>query len=506
MRISTRLFLYVLGFIVVFGVTVGYVSVRDERNHLLSESRSRAWLFARTVAAVLKHYHPLGPAVDMETILAEVASDDPATVPILRLYGPDGSPLTFTCESCQTLPPIPHPTIVPEELSPAGREATVTQGRDNYFQVLLPVLDADGSFQGAVEVILPLRYVGRATAAAVRRFLLFGSVGFAALGVVLLLLARWGIAAPLMRLQEAARGLGAGDLSLRLKPSGVADIDELIAELNRMAEGIEEQHLRREQDHRRRFDLERGLRHAEKLASIGQLTSGLAHELGTPLNVIGGRTEQILGRLAPDDPSRKPLEAVLHQTEHIAGILNRLLSFSRKGRGDFAEFDLCAVVREAFSLCRLRSKRAEGEVALSTNLDKTTLSLAGDADAIGQLFVNLMLNSFQAMRGDGIVRVTASIGTDDRVQIVYEDTGPGIPAEDRLRIFDPFFTTKEVGEGTGLGLYIVANIVEEHQGEIHAGEGPDGGARFVITLPRKPVEGGVCRDRDDPAPAEGGGP
>lgn len=503
MRISTRLFLYVFGVIVVLGIALGYVSVRDERAHLLSESRSRAHLFARTVAAVLKYYHPVGPAVDMDTILAEVAADSPTAVPYLRLYGPDGSPLELTCSTCQT-PPIPHPSVIPDALPPEGREQTVAQGREEYLQVLQPILDASGGFQGAVEVLLPLRHVGLALAAVVRRFLLFGSAGAVVLAAVLLLIARWSIAAPLQRLQEAARDLGGGDLSLRLEPSGVTDIDELIAEFNRMAQGVEEQSMSRERAHLRRLELERDLRHADRLASVGQLTSGLAHELGTPLNVISGRAEQLLAKLPAGDFSRKAMETVLRQTEHIAGIIDRLLAFSRKGSGNFTEIDLNALTREAFSLCRLRSKKTLGELKLETDLGTAAVSMMGDAAALQQLLVNLMLNSSQAMQGDGIVRVAASIEADDRLRIVYEDTGPGIPAENRERVFDPFFTTKEVGEGTGLGLYIVANIVAEHRGEIRTEEAVGGGARFVITFPRERIGADADLARENPAPAAGG--
>jgi signal transduction histidine kinase len=504
LRISTRLFLYVFGVIVALGVALGYVSVRDERAHLLSETRTRAWLFARTVAAVLKHYHPLGPAVNVETILAEVAADDPAAVPSLRLYGPDGSPLSLSCATCQAIPPIPHPSLIPDELSPEGREDTVILGRESYLQVLQPVLTSGGAFQGAVEVILPLHHVGQALAGVVRRFLLFGSAGLMALGAVLLLIARWGIAAPLQRLQEVARDLGAGDLSLRLEPSGVADIDELIAEFNRMAKGIEEQNLRREQSHRHRIELERGLRHTDKLASIGQLTSGLAHELGTPLNVISGRAEQMMARLSPDDPSGKALETVVRQTGHIAGIIDRLLAFSRKGQSRFAEVDIGALVQEAFTLCRLRMKKAGAEVKLECDLDAEANRLYGDADALQQLFVNLMLNSLQVLKGPGGIRIRARTETGDRVRIDYEDTGAGIPPEHWERVFDPFFTTKEVGEGTGLGLYIVARVVEEHGGEIRAGAGSGGGARFTVTLPRGLAELGVTSPIGEPTSAAGG--
>jgi signal transduction histidine kinase len=101
------------------------------------------------------------------------------------------------------------------------------------------------------------------------------------------------------------------------------------------------------------------------------------------------------------------------------------------------------------------------------------------------LFLNLILNSFQAIDGAGTIRISAAGAEQDRLRIVYEDSGPGIPEEQRSRIFDPFYTTKQVGEGTGLGLFIVANIVAEHDGEIRVETAASGGARFLISLPRR---------------------
>jgi signal transduction histidine kinase len=131
----------------------------------------------------------------------------------------------------------------------------------------------------------------------------------------------------------------------------------------------------------------------------------------------------------------------------------------------------------------LRSKRSRNEITLS--LDLAEDQMIGDVDALQHLFVNLMLNSFQAIEGAGTIRISVAEQDQNRLRIVYEDSGPGIPEEQRSRIFDPFFTTKQVGEGTGLGLFIVANIIEEHDGEIRVETPNDSGVRFVITLPRE---------------------
>ncbi len=484
MRIATRLFLYVFTLVVASAAVLGTVSVRDERTHLLEESRSKAWLLARTVTSVLRYFHPVDPTVGMERLVREIVPVDGAA-PYLRLYDRYGEPVNVTCPECAELP-LPHRSLDPEEVG-TGREEQLQAGTARFLSVIVPVSGGGPGdpADGFVEVVLPLDHIGRILSGVTRRFLLFTALVAAVLGGVIFLIARVSLGVPIRRLKRASQQLGRGDLSLRIDPTGVADLDELIGEFNRMARHLEEQHAEREAAHNAKLELERSLRHAEKLASIGQLTSGLAHELGTPLNVIGGRVEHLLAKLPADDPSRPALESVVRQVEHIADILGQLLAFSRKGSEGFAPVDLDGVVRDAFSLCRLRSRRSrDAEVVLETDL--AVDRLYGDAGALRQMFVNLMLNSFQAIRGGGTVRVATRPGRDGEVDLVYDDDGPGIPEALRDRVFDPFFTTKDVGEGTGLGLYVVANVVAEHRGTVRVGERPGGGVRFAFSFPATP--------------------
>ncbi len=478
MRIATRLFLYLFTLVVFAAAVLGYVSVRDERHHLFQEARSRAWLLARALASVVRYYHPLDPTVDLEHVLAEIAFEGPSA-PSLRFYDREGNRLDLACPECSD-PPLPNRTLDPGALGRWGREEILQVGPQRYLSVVQPVTDPEGGFDGAVEVILPLRHIGRALSGVTRRFLLFTAAVAALLGVVIYLISRVNIALPIRRLVEGARKLGEGDLSLRLEKTGVVDLDELIDEFNRMAERLEDQARRREEEYQEKLRLERGLRHAEKLASVGQLTSGLAHELGTPLNVIQGRAEQLLARLPADDRARPGLEAIVRQARRITETIEALLAFSRKPDRGIRPVSLRALAEEAFALARLRVRR--GREGVDLELSGTADAFVGDPDALRQMFVNLMLNSLQAMGGRGRIRVRTEPLEGGGVRIAYEDTGPGIPEELRPRVFDPFFTTKDVGEGTGLGLYIVASIVEEHGGGVTVEAAPGGGARFVITL------------------------
>ncbi|MFV1958409.1 MAG: sensor histidine kinase [Planctomycetota bacterium] len=498
MRISTRLFLYILTVLAILGAGLGYVSVKDERSHLMDEMRSRVWLFARTLAAVLRSYHPAGPDVDMQAMLDEIVPSAPGEIPYVRLYDAQGAPRDLSCPSCQS-PPFPHTPLVLGAIPSEGREKVISAGREEYLSVLLPVRGDGERVQGAVEVVLSLEHVRTALAQLVRRFLVFFLAVGAFLALMIFLIARWGINLPLRRLQEAARKLGEGDLALRIGASGVADLDELTDEFNRMAGRLEDQSAKREASHRERIELEVGLRHTEKLASVGQLVSGLAHEIGTPLNLIGGRAEHLLSGLEEGDAQRKPLQVIAQQSERIAHVIRRLMTFSRKGKAAFSPVSLEASIREAFDLCRLQTKSGREGARLDLNVAED--EIVADGDGLRQLFVNLMLNSLQAAPGPGTIRIRVDPDPLDpeRIRITYEDDGPGIPETIRGQVFDPFFTTKDVGEGTGLGLYVVANIVEEHGGTVSAGEARSGGARFTILLPRRSGQGPAGAQRESPS-------
>ena len=440
---------------------------------------------ARSLAAVLRFYHPGDPEVDLDKLLADIAPRQWTPPPMLRFYDREGAPKGAACAYCNLLP-LPQKEIDLHSLGENGREEFMERGVDKFFSIIIPVKGPDISKQGALEVVLPLQQVNRTLAGTTRRFMLFTFVLVVGLGSLISLIARWNITQPIIKLIEAARQLGAGDFSSRIKASGVADLDRLIDELNRMAEQLEEQSTNRERFYQEKLQLEKGLRHAEKLASIGQLSSGLAHEIGTPLNVISGRAEHLLSKMDKKNASRKALLTIVQQSDSIAALIERLLAFSRKEEQFFTKISLQHPIKEAYSLCLMRSNRDLNEIIL--DLDVCEDSMIGDADALQHLFVNLFLNTFQAIEGAGKIHVSIKAPAPHLLTVIYEDNGPGIPEEQRSRVFDPFYTTKQVGEGTGLGLYIVANIIEEHNGDIAIEAPAAGGIRFIINLPRNSVE------------------
>jgi len=229
-----------------------------------------------------------------------------------------------------------------------------------------------------------------------------------------------------------------------------------------------------------RVQLEEQLQISEKMASIGLLAAGVAHEVNTPLTGISSYTQMLLESAQPDDPSTHVLEKIERQTFRAAKIVNGLLNLARPAQVDSGPCDINAVVNDVLSL--LEHQFRTGSIQVRKELAAVPPVVQGIEHKLQQVFLNLFLNARDAMpKGGWLTIVTRS----ERVGAVVEvaDTGSGIPAEQLSRIYDPFFTTKEIGKGTGLGLSITYGIVQEHGGSIACDSQVGQGTRFSIRLP-----------------------
>jgi signal transduction histidine kinase len=450
----------------------------------MGEARTQAWTLARTLAATFKYYHMEDQHQRIgELIHAVMPHGDDINTMWVNIYNPQGELLDYSFEHG----PNEIVPYKPEEKSRkliGGGEKLIKEGSQEFLSVISPIINSAGEYQGTVEVVLSLEKIHENLAGIIRKFIAFTLLTAFLLGILIFLISRWSISIPISKLKEAAEKLGHGNLGLRIDKSGVSELDDLIEEFNRMAYNIEQQNIKKDQLFDDKLNLEKRLRHTDKLASIGQLSSGLAHEIGTPLNVISGRAEHLLKKLPENDPGADSLDNIIRQSERITKTMEQLLAFSRKPSSQLVIIDLEQIVNEAFSLCKLRQRNKQPLVEIS--LDLTIKDIVGDEDGIRQLFVNLILNSFNVLQNGGNIRVRSNT-SDDSVQqeiiITYEDDGPGVPLEEKDKIFDPFFTTKDIGEGTGLGLFMVANIIEKHHGRIELDTDFHDGARLIIRLP-----------------------
>jgi signal transduction histidine kinase len=220
---------------------------------------------------------------------------------------------------------------------------------------------------------------------------------------------------------------------------------------------------------------------SEKLATVGRLAAGVAHEIGNPLGAVSGYAELARARLSSDgDPQvSDALDRVAAAAERIDRIVRDLLDFARPTPLQVLPVSIGNAVDAAVRLAAVQSRFKEVEVVLDLPADLPPV--LADERHLSQVILNLLLNAGDAMQGKGRVEVSASRRIDE-VELTVSDTGPGISAEDLPRIFDPFFTTKEPGQGSGLGLSICHSIVESMGGAIDASSPPGGGAAFVVRL------------------------
>lgn len=276
---------------------------------------------------------------------------------------------------------------------------------------------------------------------------------------------------------EADRGL-AGD-----------EVELLTEEFRRLDQQLIQAGADLLERHRRELELERRLQHADRLATIGTLASGLAHEIGTPMGVIRARAEYLLHSRLASPKLNDGLEIIIKQIDRISGIVRMLLNYARAREPIRTACDVRRIVEHALSL--VETEAARRQVHLTTELGERPLLAECDADQLQQVFINLAVNALDAMDPDGgtlrVVAEVSGIEHERRARITFADTGPGVPPQVRSRVFDPFFTTKEPGKGSGMGLAVSQSIMRDHGGELSFESGPEG-ARFFVSIPVAPAD------------------
>ncbi len=224
------------------------------------------------------------------------------------------------------------------------------------------------------------------------------------------------------------------------------------------------------------------LMQAEKIASVGRLAAGVAHEINNPLSGILLYADMLMKELEPNPQWREDLQEIVDQTLRCKEIVTRLLEFSRQSVGQRVPFDINLVINRSAELLARQSLFQDVDFVI--DLQPDIPQMTGDPGQFQQVFTNLIINAGVAMNGKGKIVITSRFDPEcEEVSLQIADTGPGIPSEIMDKIFEPFFTTKRPGEGTGLGLSVVYGIIQQHGGTIEVKNAHAGGALFTITLP-----------------------
>jgi two-component system, NtrC family, sensor kinase len=265
--------------------------------------------------------------------------------------------------------------------------------------------------------------------------------------------------------------------------------NQLVEARDNLEEKVEERTQEIKQTYERLQETQKRLSRSEKLAGIGTLAAGVAHEINNPLASVASCAEGLMSRMdnldfkSKDDKEVFPdyLKTIFDETYRCKSIISKLLDFSRRHEPVFGKVDINALVSDVVKMMGRQKERRR--LGIELNITSEPLVIFGDSNQLKQVFLNMILNAIDATSGSGKIKIS-TIKNDGCAQIMFEDTGCGIENENLDKVFEPFFTTKSPGKGTGLGLSICYGIIEDHKGKILVdSNGIGNGTTFTVSLP-----------------------
>jgi two-component system NtrC family sensor kinase len=364
---------------------------------------------------------------------------------------------------------------------------------DWYLTAYEPLRSLDGAVVGMIGVGVLERYYAQ-----IRDRVIISFFAIAGLGFLVILVATYGIMGNILRpigeMADAAQKIAAGDFNQMIRATGEGEVAVLASSFNSMLESLRTMRadleawgrtLEDKVDQRSRELLAMQVRMArtERLASLGMLSAGVAHEINNPLGGVLALSALALEDLPPDDPIRENLEEVVRQAQRCKAIVKGLLDFSRQSASSSEPVDLGRVAQEALAL--VKPQAAFFNIDLVCAFEPNLPPVMADRAEIQQVILNIIMNAVQAMEEQGRLTLTTS-SSEGFAELAVSDTGHGIPPDRIGHVFDPFFTTKDESKGTGLGLSIAYGIVSKHGGTIAVESEVGVGTTFTIRFPVTP--------------------
>ena len=456
----------------------GLVDYYRERSDLRASIAAEIQMLGRSLQISLANALRDRQRVDIDETLRTLAGL-PTSVDIY-VREPDGATIRSrdaeTSEQLDALLAQVEPTR-PERLSFADGTATY----------LAPLLGDHDELLGAIAVVRHTTDLADDLTRTKWRLIIL-VLGFVAItSLVGMLLGTIYVTRPARAVLTGIRHVREGDFRRRVPGDHRDELGALVAEFNAMVGDLEDARDRAQLATDAHLRLESGLQRVDKMITIGQLSAGLAHEIGSPLQVLRGRASALLE--ATKDPEvLRQARILIEQTERISRIVEQLLSFGRRRPTALTRCVLAEPINTVIELLGVEARR-QG-VTLTTRISLDDATIEADADQMQQVVLNLVRNALAVTPRGGTITVSLEPTADaEAVRLVVADTGPGISAEMRGRMFEPFFTTRASEGGTGLGLAVVRAIVVEHGGKVAVDSEPGQGARFTVTLPRRPHPG-----------------
>jgi signal transduction histidine kinase len=496
-HLGTRLFLIVT--LIVVSVTLAYDSflLQRERGTLIAQLEREVSLMSRALEGPLQVWVRTGRVQQFEALLRDIRLAVAATC--AGVYDGAGRlVLASTTDPAEA----DDASDCPEALDTEGAiEATLSRWSPlGTFKILTPLARDTTEEAVTLKLVLPSTVITDPLRR--QRSIIFMERGLvlAGIGAVLWLAISVSVSRPIRRLVHGVEEISRGKLDTQIVATSRTEIGALARAFNRMVQSLREAQDRSRAEEERRVAVERQLRHADKLAVIGKLASELAHEVGTPLNVISGRARMLRRDLSDGDPRTENLDIIRIQVDRISRVIRRFLEAGRAPRMHKKTADLAAIVREVATFVAPEVRRKGVHLALP--VPSRLPAITADPDGLSQVILNLLMNALAAVPRGG--RISVSLAQADApagdplhdaaeprpaagVEICVSDNGHGIEPAIQGRIFDPFFSTKPE-EGSGLGLSICRDICREHGGDIAVDSRPGNGTRVRVWLPVAPSE------------------
>jgi signal transduction histidine kinase len=482
MSLGNKLTCYLLvGVLLIMGLDL-YLSVERTRDNLLTDLRSEVSTLSRTMQLTLDTAGGDAPERYFDRLTAGISGFE--NVLGVAFYNRNGD-VTSLSPSLQNrkLPDVDVRGVI-DSRTPV--EGLFNEGKAQRYYRVGPIANSEGEGVAAFLVIEDLPVFTNEFRVRAYQTLLT-TLGL--MGVLMLIvpaMIRRGVTQPLNQFALQIERIGQGKFDQRLDATRRDEIGRLAQEFDRMCARLESAQRRLLIESEEKLRLERTLRHSGKLTALGQLASRLAHEIGTPLNVIQGRAEQLLRQEGLVEKDRTFIRVIISQIERISGFLRELLTLARRPEPLLRMVSVNDVVRRVRDVVGEQEQQTGAEVIL--DLQESLPVIQADPDQLEQVLLNLTVNALHAVGTVGSVtlktQLVESSATSEgtAVDVIVADTGPGIHPDDLPRVFEPFFTTKG-SSGTGLGLAISREIVLNHHGEIRVDSEAGRGARFIISLP-----------------------
>jgi two-component system NtrC family sensor kinase len=486
LRLGTKLTLYLSLIIVLVLSGYGYVDTLSRRDVLIRKMKSEVRSTGRTLGVSLEETSLPGGRAHIQRLI-DAVNEYERTLGVV-VYYPTANEI-LRSRPLERAPIEPYVDLIRKAIQEdSPQEAFGSYEKLPIFFYASVLKDGAGRTLGGLCVLQNISFMEEEIAGAKWSILLGIYVLVAATMALVLFGTRKWITRPIATLMDGIDDLARGNLDQRIHLKGRDELSRLAQAFNQMAVELKKAQGRIIQEGETKLELERRLRQSSKLATVGQLASGLAHEIGTPLNIIGGRAE-LIKRRVQDKDDRKDSEIILQQTERITGIIQQLLGFVRKKRPERRPLKMSTVIESILDL--LQHEVHKERVTVVRQWKDDGALVMGDPDQLQQVFLNLILNAIQSMPGGGTLRLSLESkalsrggleeGRRQVVEIDVEDTGTGMEREVLEHVFNPFYTTKE--KGTGLGLMVTQGIIQDHEGWIEVESEVGKGSTFKVFLP-----------------------